>query len=239
MKKNIFVSVVVMFLLVGFSFLNSGPMGFVHAQDNQAEPAQPASADLAAPTAAPPVPLVLYPDSAQELSQVPEVVQAISTASSEIMLATDVLRSQEIAEALRVAITTRGVAVYILTPEENVEDPNSYLYSLALAGANVRLGPVEGSFLTLDRQAVLVGLLVTGVMGVAGYEDKDLTILVPDETYTASYVESFYTSFQLAPALDPATLVQTAADQVIEGQTIEGQTIEGQATGEATNGGQQ
>jgi hypothetical protein len=67
----------------------------------------------------------------------------------------------------------RGVAVYILTPQENIEDPNSYIYSLALAGANVRLGPVEGSFLTLDRQTVLVGVLVTGVMGVAGYEDKD------------------------------------------------------------------
>jgi hypothetical protein len=224
MKKMI-ASVTTTFLLVSFGLMNFGPMNFGYAQDNQIEPVQPASLDPAPldPAAEPVTPLVLYPDSAQELSQVPEVVQAIGTASSEIMLATDVLRSQEIAEALRVAITTRGVAVYILTPQENVEDPNSYLYSLALAGANVRLGPVEGSFLTLDRQTVLVGVLVTGVMGVAGYEDKDFTVLVPDEPYTASYVESFYTSFELAPALDPATLVQTAADQVTEGQTDGGQ----------------
>lgn len=204
MKKNSFATVM-MFLLVSFSAVN---IGLTHAQEAQ-EPTQPAPTDPAAPT----TPLVMYPDSAQELSQIAEVVQAIGTASSEIMLATNVLRSQEIAEALRVAITTRGVAVYILTPQDNVEDPNSYLYSLALAGASVRLGPVDGSFLTLDRQSVLVGVLVTGVMGVAGYEDKDFTVLVPDEAYTASYVTSFYESFELAPALDTAAIIDSASPE--------------------------
>jgi hypothetical protein len=152
------------------------------------------------------VPLQLYPDNAQQLTQFSEVAQAINSASSEIMLATDVLRSQEIAEAIRVAVVNRGVAVYILTPAESVEDSASYLVSLALAGANVRLGPVEGSFVTLDRQSVVVGVLVSGVMGLPGYEAKDRTMLVPDETYTAPYVESFYEAFNVAPVLDPASL---------------------------------
>jgi hypothetical protein len=51
-----------------------------------------------------------------------------------------------------------------------------------------------------------VGVLVSGVMGLPGYEEMDRTILVPDEAYTAPYVEGFYQSFELAPTLDPATL---------------------------------
>ncbi len=144
----------------------------------------------------------LYPDNAQQLAQFTEVAQAIASASSEIMLATDVLRSEEIAEALRLAIVNRGVPVYILTPEESVEDAASYLVGLALAGANLRTGPVEGSFVTLDRQSVVVGVLVSGVVGLPGYEEKDRTILVADEVYTAPYVESFYQAFEVAPVLD-------------------------------------
>ncbi len=203
--KNFFATVT-MFLLVSFHAATTGLTSFVYAQNSQ----DPAPTD---PAAEPAAPLLMYPDSAQELSQIAEVAQAIGTASSEIMLATSVLRSQEIAEALRVAMTTRGVAVYILTPQETIEDPNSYIYSLALAGAGVRLGPVEGSFLTLDRQSVLVGLLVTGVVGVAGYEDKDFTILVPDATYTASYVGSFYESFELASTLDTAAIINSVTPE--------------------------
>ncbi|MGL4610851.1 MAG: phospholipase D-like domain-containing protein [Trueperaceae bacterium] len=163
--------------------------------------------------APPPPPMDLMPDSAQPLEEIAGIVQAIDSASSEIMLATNVLRSQEIAEALRAAMVSRGVSVYILTPEENLEDPNSYLYSLALAGASVRVGPIEGSFLTLDRQTVVVGLLVTGVKGVMGYENKDMTLLVPDETYTASYVEGFYQSFELAPPLDLNSVIDSGTPE--------------------------
>lgn len=169
----------------------------------QQEPGTAPTAPQEGGEAAPP--MQLYPESAIQLSQFTEVAQAISTAGSEIMLATDVLRSQDIAEALRAAVM-RGVAVYIITPQENIEDPSSYLVSLALAGANVRLAPVEGSFVTIDRTNVVVGVLVSGVMGLPGQEDMDRTILVPDETYTAPYVDTFYQSFEVAPALDPATL---------------------------------
>jgi hypothetical protein len=170
-------------------------------QDPNAAPPTPAPQEGG--EAAPPV--QLYPESAIQLTQFAEVAQAIATARSEIMLATDVLRSQDIAEALRAAVM-RGVAVYIITPQENIENPESYLVSLALAGANVRLAPVEGSFATIDRMNVVVGVLVSGVMGLPGQEDMDRTILVPDETYTAPYVDAFYQSFEVAPALDPATL---------------------------------
>jgi hypothetical protein len=165
-----------------------------------AAPQPPATGGQAAPP-----PAQIYPENAQQLLQFSEVAQAIGTATSELMLATDVLRSQEIAEAVRAAVA-RGVLVYILTPTENVEDPESYLVSLALAGANVRLSPVDGSFVTIDRQSVVVGVLVSGVKGLPGYEEMDRTILVPDVTYTAPYVEGFYQSFELAPALDPQTL---------------------------------
>jgi Archaeal transcriptional regulator TrmB len=179
-------------------------VSFAQAQQtNQSEPAAPTPPANGGQAAPPPA--QIYPENAQQLLQFSEVAQAIGSATSELMLATDVLRSQEIAEAVRAAVT-RGVAVYILTPTENVEDPESYLVSLALAGASVRLSPVDGSFVTIDRQSVVVGVLVSGVKGLPGYEEMDRTILVPDATYTAPYVEGFYESFELAPALDPQTL---------------------------------
>lgn len=191
---------VILVILLGFVLAQQDPNTAQPENTTSAAPQPPAEGGQAAPPA-----VQIYPENAQQLLQFSEVAQAIASARSELMLATDVLRSQDIAEAVRAALM-RGVAVYILTPVESVEDPESYLVSLALAGANVRLAPVEGSFVTIDRQSVVVGVLVSGVMGLPGYEEMDRTILVPDATYTAPYVEGFYGSFELAPALDPATL---------------------------------
>jgi hypothetical protein len=190
---------------------------FVQAQQDSSATEPNAPQTPAVQSGEQPAPLQLYPDNAVQITQFAEVAQAIASASSEIMLATDVLRSEEIAEAIRVAVVTRGVPVYILTPEESVEDPSSYLVSLALAGANVRVGPVEGSFVTIDRQSVVVGVLVSGVVGLPGYEEKDRTILVPDEVYTAPYVESFYQAFDAAPVLDPESLsIFSVEDTTVE-----------------------
>jgi hypothetical protein len=156
--------------------------------------------------------LQLYPEGSQVLTTVEEVAQAINSASSEIMLATGVLRSPEIAEALRDAVVTRGVAVYILAPEENVTDSASYFASLALAGVGVALSPVEGSFLTIDRQTLVTGVLVSGVMGLPGYEDKDQTVLVPNPDYTATYVDSFYQSFTAAPTFDGSSIIPVSGE---------------------------
>jgi hypothetical protein len=57
-----------------------------------------------------------------------------------------------------------------------------------------------------------VGTLVSGVMALPGYEAQN-TILVPDEAYTAMYVDSFYQAFEVAPALDPASLALLQAPQ--------------------------
>lgn len=174
------------------------------------QPAAPQQAATSQQTAQ--APLQLYPEGSQVLTTVEEVAQVINSASSEIMLATGVLRSPEIAEALRDAVVTRGVAVYILAPEENVTDSASYFASLALAGAGVALSPVEGSFLTVDRQTLVTGVLVSGVVGLPGYEDKDQTVLVPDPAYTAAYVDSFYQSFTAAPVFDGTSIVQQTTE---------------------------
>jgi hypothetical protein len=176
--------------------------GLSYAQQNAA-PAAPQPAAPGQP--APPPPMQIYPESAQQLKEFAEVAQAIASAGTEIMLATDVLRSQEIAEAIR-ALVVGGVPVYIIAPEGSLEDPNSYLVSLGLAGANIRVGPVQGSFVVIDRQTVVDGILVSGVKGLPKQEETNRTILVPDEAYTASYVDSFYQSYEVAPVLDPATL---------------------------------
>lgn len=148
------------------------------------------------------------PPDAQVLSNTTEIVEALGTASQELMVATATLRSKDIANALREAMVDRGVAVYILVPEEHLSDPASFIYSVALAGASVRLSAIDVSFITLDRQTVIAGTMVEGVTELAGYESKAQTLLIPDAEHTMSYVEGFYTSFEAAPNLDLTPLTQ-------------------------------
>ena len=62
------------------------------------------------------------PQNAQALTSSEELVQTLNTASQEIMLAAPFLRSPELADAIRIAIVERGVAVFILAPLEGIED---------------------------------------------------------------------------------------------------------------------
>lgn len=146
------------------------------------------------------------PPDAQALTDESEVVQTIGTASQELMVAARFLRSTAIADALRVATVKRGVAVYILTPAENIVDPASYTASLGLAGASVKLAPVSDSFILVDRQVTVVGPLISGLSTLPG-ERALPTYLVNDPAYASPFVEGFYTSFSAAPPFDHETLI--------------------------------
>ena len=136
----------------------------------------------------------------QVVTSLEEVVDAINTATNEILLVTDVLRTQEVADALREALAVRGVPVYLLIPSNTVEENASYVASLAHAGANVRLLEVSGSFLVIDRHITIAGPLI-GSLGQAG--EGMPTVYIEDPTYAAQFIEGFVQSFETAQGYTP------------------------------------
>lgn len=151
------------------------------------------------------------PPSYRILGSSADVALVISMATEELMVTADVMRSEEVAEALRQAMVTRGVPVYIMTLPENVEENASYFASLALAGANVRLSQVQGNFIVVDRRMVVAGPMVAGLALLPGEEANPhafseptgLTVLVDDPNYTAQFVQGFYTGFTAAAEYQP------------------------------------
>ena len=136
----------------------------------------------------------------QVLSSIEKVVETIATATDEVLVVTDVLRSVEVADALREAIAVRGVPVYMLIPPDTVEENASYVAGLAHAGAKVRLSEVGGSFLVIDRRVTIAGPLV-GSFGQTSGETP--TVLVDEPSYAAQFVEGFIQSFEAAQAYTP------------------------------------
>ena len=134
------------------------------------------------------------------LNKAEEVEEVVQVATSEILVVTDVLRSQAVADTLREAMVVRGVAVYILIPTATAEEKPSYIASLAYAGANVRLSEVGGSFIVIDRRYTVTGPLI-GSLGKV--ETETPTLLIDDPSYTQQFVEGFRQSFEQAQVYTP------------------------------------
>lgn len=128
------------------------------------------------------------------------IARHIAAAAREVMLAVPTLRSQVIAEALREAMVVRGVEVYLLVSPEHAEARAAYVTSLSLAGARVRLAPVEGGYLVVDRQRTITGALI-GTRG--GMLTDGGTVLHKDSSYTRQVVSWFYRTFRQADVYEP------------------------------------
>ena len=131
------------------------------------------------------------------LKNTAEVVQAIDTATQELMVASDLLRSKEVANALRRAVVDRSVTLFMVVPPENVADPASYFVSLAFADAAVRLVSFKGSFIVIDRSVLVEGPFIAGVKQLPGAQVAP-TRLSQDAAEVSSFVTSFYESFSAA-----------------------------------------
>lgn len=133
--------------------------------------------------------------SYQILRNAAEVAKVIHLATREVLITTDILRGEEVAEALREAIVVRGVPVFILVPKSAAEENASYIAGLAHAGASVRLAEVGGSFLVVDRRYTIAGSLI----GSLGDLTADVpTILIDDPSYAAQFVAGFRQGFEAA-----------------------------------------
>lgn len=160
------------------------------------------------------------PTGAQTLGTPVEVVQTLDTASQEVMLAAPLLRSEEVADALRKALIERGVPVYILAPVGGIEDPASYFMSLALTGASVSVAPVDEAFIVVDRTVLVQGPLLSGETTLPGQTPAQ-TYYLNDPNQAAPFVESFYQSYSEAAAYDSETFVNTMKDSYLKSQETE------------------
>lgn len=147
--------------------------------------------------------LTLASSSAQShrtLGTAADVAGIVAQATGEVLLATDVLRTEAVAEALRQAMVVRGVPVFVLVPPAAAEENASYVAGLAHAGAAVRLSEVAGSFLVVDRRYTVAGPLIGGLGEAAGQVP---TIIVDDPSFAARFVEGFRQSFAAAQPYTP------------------------------------
>lgn len=91
-----------------------------------------------------------------------DVTTLYNVATQEILLAADAIVSETVADALRRAMTERGVSVYILTRKDTIELPDSYVQSLQQAGAKVRVAELSSNFAIIDRESALMGAMAAG-----------------------------------------------------------------------------
>lgn len=129
-----------------------------------------------------------------------QVADVVRAATVEVLISADTLHSRAVADALREAMTVRGVPVYVLAAAEGSRENASYLSSLALAGASVRLAPVGGSVLVIDRRVTIAGPLV-GELGLL--DGSSPTLLVDDEAYARAFVEGFVRGFEAGEPFTP------------------------------------
>jgi hypothetical protein len=98
----------------------------------------------------------------QVVSSPQDIATLYNVATSEILIAADAIVSEEVADTLRRAMVERGVSIYILTREDTVDAPESYVRSLTAAGASVRVAEAGANFALVDREWAVVGPMAAG-----------------------------------------------------------------------------
>jgi len=98
----------------------------------------------------------------QVVSSPQDIATLYNVATREILIAADAIVSEEVADTLRRAMVERGVSLYILTREDTVDAPESYVRSLTAAGASVRVAESGANFALVDREWAVVGPMAAG-----------------------------------------------------------------------------
>lgn len=90
-----------------------------------------------------------------------QVAQSIWSAQQQVVLMAPNLSSRTVAEALRIAVTERGVRVFILCHPHSVNQPSSFLAALSLLpNVSIRLySPIGGEWILLDQHTLIQGPL--------------------------------------------------------------------------------
>jgi Archaeal transcriptional regulator TrmB len=126
-----------------------------------------------------------------------DITQVIASATSELLLVTDIFRNEALADAVKEALEKRGVSVYVLAPETLVTDLSSYFGTLERTGAEIRLQDSTGAFLIVDRTYVIQGQLLSTL---AITEQTTPTMLIASEDYATYLAGLFIDAFEGAKA---------------------------------------
>ncbi len=134
-----------------------------------------------------------------------DVATIIDATGQELLLSSDTIRHDVIAEALRRAIVVRAVDVFIMVSPAGANAADSYVHSLSLAGARVRVGPETMPFLVADRQTAVTGPLLVQDDPISG---EDGTFMVHDQRSVTILTQRFVDTFEQARVFEyvlPAT----------------------------------
>lgn len=120
------------------------------------------------------------------------LVEVIASSTQELLLVTDVFRNEAASDAVKGALIERGVAVYILAPQDLVTDLSSYFGTLAQAGATIHTQEATGAFLVVDRKYVIQGSML-GSLPEA--QAATPTMLVASTEYANQLADLFIDAF--------------------------------------------
>ncbi len=134
-----------------------------------------------------------------------DIATLYNVATSEILIAADAIVSEEVADTLRRAMVERGVSIYILTREDTVDAPESYVRSLTAAGASVRVAESAANFALVDRQWAVVGPMAAGWPKVGVQEP--LPLIDPELEAGTDLLGWFYETAQERSALQEEALL--------------------------------
>ncbi len=128
-----------------------------------------------------------------------DIATLYNVATSEILIAADAIVSEEVADTLRRAMVERGVSLFILTREDTVDAPESYVKSLTAAGASVRTAESGANFALVDREWAVVGPMAAGWPKVGVQEP--LPLIDPELEAGTDLLTWFYDSAEERSAM--------------------------------------
>lgn len=129
----------------------------------------------------------------QPITDIEALTEVIGTSTQELLLVTDIFRNEAIADAVKDALTKRGVQVYVLAPKDLVTDLSSYFGTLAQAGAVIHTQEATGAFLVIDRKYVVQGSLLGGLPEA---QSATPTMLIASAEYANHLATLFIDAFE-------------------------------------------
>ncbi len=139
------------------------------------------------------------------ITEFQSIVDVIESTEKEILLRVDTLRNQAIAEALRRAILERDVTLYMMIPNDGLEDNGSYFLALASIGAKTRIADGQGAFLVSDRKITVFGNMLENRIVTQG---DMVTMKVASENYAQAAVNGFITAYSKLKAWDWKSILE-------------------------------
>lgn len=143
---------------------------------------------MLAPAAASPLPWARV--NALAVTSDASVALVVEQAKQEVLVATDLLRSRPVADALRRGLL-RGVRVLILTAQPGLRDQSGYLVGLAMAGAEIRVGYFTTRAIIVDGRYLITGPHLSGL-----HAEDSITLILDAPLAAAGARDRFLAAWQ-------------------------------------------